>query len=466
MKIIGLSGSGFRKLSAFEMKFSDKGLVPIVGDNEQGKTSVLDFICWMILGNKTLNPDVINWKNEKMEGELLLDKYKIERVYSRKSSKLKVVNRETGAQEKGEIQNFLNTFINELTINPKPFLDENNLGKFKFLMKMLGIDFTEIEKRLTILEDRRLETGRKVKTYGDLDSDVPEQVEKVDLRELLQSKEIIESKNLGFRKMYEDTRRKELQDIEAYNKEQRKKADQLSESKRVLELLEKDKKETLDEITRLENELKQAKLLLKNQNASITDQIKFIEKLPQPEEEKELETITPEPDYEETTKIDEQIRTAYAINEKAEIYGKWLEKKSDKKALEEEYDMYDSEIKEKREEKLRILREADTGVKGLEIREDGVYYKNIHSDNWSDSQGLRIASELALSRIDREKQIEAIFMDRFESYGKKARKEYEDWCNEQGILALVTIVRDEKPTDLKDYFWIEAGEVEFHEEEE
>lgn len=363
MKIIGLKAEGFRKLSAVEMQFSEAGLTPIVGKNQQGKSSIIDFIRWMIWGNKVLNPDIINWEKEKIEGELTLGDYTIERVYTKKSTRLKVRNTKTGKPEEGEVQNFLNTFINELTLNPRPFLDKNDLAKLKFLMELLGIDFTELDKRSVIAEDRRLQCGREIKKFGDLDSQMPEVAEKVDISKLLADKELIETKNQSLRKMYEDSRRKELQDIEAFNKVQREKTERVSNSKRTLELLERDRKETLDEITRLENELKQAKFLLKNQNASIADQIKFIEKLPEPEPEKELETITPEPDYEDTSAIDEKIRNANATNVKADIYEKWKEKKEEKLAKEEEYERYDNEVKEIREEKFRILREANTGVR-------------------------------------------------------------------------------------------------------
>ena len=128
MKIIGLKGNGYRKLSVFEMEFRDKGLIPIYGDNRAGKSTVIDFVRWMILGNKTLNPDIINWDKDVMTGKLRLGDYEIERENKRgKTPKLKVKNVVTGEYESGEVQNFISTFINELTMFPSHDQDSQSV---------------------------------------------------------------------------------------------------------------------------------------------------------------------------------------------------------------------------------------------------------------------------------------------------------------------------------------------------
>ena len=111
MKIIGFKVDGFSCLKAFELKLAEKGLIPFVGKNKAGKTAILRFVYWMFLGNKSLNPDIINWDKEKMEGELYFGDYKIERVHTGKSDRFKVKNTTTDKPEKGEVQNFLNIFM-------------------------------------------------------------------------------------------------------------------------------------------------------------------------------------------------------------------------------------------------------------------------------------------------------------------------------------------------------------------
>lgn len=464
MKIIGLKADGFRKLAAVEMQFSKNGLVPIVGDNEEGKTSILNFIQWMILGNKTLNPDIINWDKDKMNGELTLDNYKIERVYPKKGTpKLKVTNLATGKPETGEVQNFLNTFINELTLNPRPFLDLNTLEKVRLFYKLYKIDFTELDKRLTILEDRRLECGRKVNEYGDLDKDVPEKASRVDTTKLFADRKVIEDKNRKLSEDYAMAKQDEIEKIEVFNKEQREKQKKLSDANQALDSLKADEADSIDEIEELEDKLKVAKEKLAITIDSIKNQTELLEKSPEPESEKPLTSIIPIPELKSTNEIDKQIQDAGEMNTKADLYERHLQRKKGKAEEEKEYDGYNSEIKSIREKKLKTLTETDTKVNGLEIREDGVYYKNVHADNWSDAQSLRIASELCLAQIDRKTQIEAIFLDRFESFGKKAREDFEKWCEEKDVLALVTIVRDELPKDLDKFFFIESGEVEYHE---
>ena len=461
MKIIGLEADGYRKLLAVEMQFTSKGLIPIYGKNKMGKTSLPDFIRWMILGNKELNPDIINWEKDRIKGKLVLGNYEIERVLPKKGTpKLKVKNTITNEYEKGEVQNFLSTFINELTMNPRPFLDLNTLGKLKFLMELLGIDFTDINKQMETLEQDRLLCGREIKKFGDLDDDKPENIKRVNTDKLFSERKKMEARNRENSEEYSMAKQAEIEEIEAFNKVQRL-------GKDTIRNYEAGIKAQKEQISNWQKEIKALQLKIAEQEVLLKERKTKLAELPIPEEEKPLKTSLPDWEPEPTEKIDKQIQEANAINVKADAYEKWQEKKKEKAEKEKEYDGYDGKIKNLREDKLDILKKTNTGVGGLEIREDGLYYKDAHSQNWSDAEALRIASELCLAQIDRDKQIEAIFLDRFESFDDEMREDFDKWCVEKDIQAIVTIVKTKKEqiTDEGNYFYIEDGSVEFVEGE-
>ena len=446
LKIIGFKVDGFRKLKAVEMEFTDKGLTEIRGKNKAGKSSIIDAIEWLIEGNKVLNKDIINDSSEKIRGELKLNKYIIKRTYG-KSSQLEVKNVETNTLEKGEVQNFLNTFINELTFNPRPFLDKTLYQMLQFCLELfadslnkksqevLGMSFADIDKKLTTLEQDRLFCGREVKKFGEIV--IPEKADKIDIADLNAERKLIEARNRRLQREADESNQKKVAEIEAFNKEQRNKMAIKKEIEEDIDHTSDEIKSIQNDISDLEIRLKAKKELLKERGSYKSERIVKFNELPDPEPEKPLSFIGETVHLESTAAIDKQIQEAGAINEKADAYQRAIEKKAEKEDKENEYNAYDGRIKDLREKKLEVLRSIDTGVEGLLIGEDGLYYKGNFSENWSDAEGLMISSELCLARMPK---LRAVFMDRFESFDKDMAEEYRQWAIKNNVLAICTKV--------------------------
>lgn len=457
MKIIGLKVDGIRKLTAVEMEFTDKGLIQIKGKNKQGKTSLIDTIQWIIEGNKKLNADIIQHGKEKAKAELQVGDYVIKRVTTRKSQSLEVRNIRTNKVEKGEVQNFLNTFVNDLTFNPRPFLDQTPLQQLKFAMDLFKIDFTELDRQLTALEQDRLICGREVKKFGDLDEGAPEEFKRVDIDALLKARKRIEQSNLEIRAEYEEARNKELAEIDKFNEEQRRRAAKIKTIQDTRKANDEEIYKTEEKIKELKRQLEQAESWLSGLQETKAELQKEFEELPQPLPLKPLAAEIPEPKYHSLESIDQQIAEANANNVKAEAYERWLEKKAEKREKENEYDALDGKIKRLREKKLETLRAVNTGVEGLEIREDGLYYNGVSSQNWSDSEAIRISSQLCIAQMP---ELRTIFIDRGESFDSESLKELELWAIENDIQAIITIVDSYLPTDIEEgVFYIEEGKV-------
>ena len=473
MKIIGLKVDGIRKLTAVEMQLKDKGLIPIKGKNKQGKSTLIDTVEWLIEGNKVANPQLVQNGKEKAEAELTLGDYKIKRTLA-KNPKLEVRNTLTGALEKGEVQNFLNTFINELTFNPRPFKDKTSVEKFRFCLDLfreklevkskaaLGYDFAGIDTKLSSLEEDRKLVGREVKQFGDLDLNAPAKTSKVDISKILAKKADIEKQNTIKRVDFDKAKQKEIEEINDFNREQR-------EKKSVIDDLKKSINDNLDKMQSMTTEIQELELKLTQLKSGLEIRREYSEKtvkeldlLPQPEPEKPLVSTIPQPEYLSTSEEDSLIQWAIGTNEKAGIYEAWLNKKTEKAAKESIYSDYTQQIQTLRNKKLEILRSIDTGVKGLEIREDGIYYNDVYSENWSDSENLRISAELCLSQMP---ELRAVFIDGAESFDSDSLKDLETWAIENDVQCIVTIVSD-IPEQLENgVFYITEGRVITSEEE-
>ena len=461
LKIIGLKVDGLRKLSAVNLEFKDKGLIPIVGKNKNGKTTLaIDTVKWLIQGNKVLNGDIVKHGQETATAELRIGDYVIERAAG-KSKKFKVTNVTTHKNLDGEVQNFLNTFINELTFNPRPFLDSTPYEKLKFCMDLFKIDFSQINSELKTLEEDRKYCGQQVKRFGEIVA--VDKVEAVNIADLLEAKKQIDMSNRSIMAMYDRAKQAEIEKINEFNKEQREKARKIEVEQDRLTDLQKDEEYTMNLIIKLEEKLKEAKAELKNITNNRADCESKLHLMPKPEPEKPLTVEIKPPVLQDTSEIDTQIEQAFATNEKARQYQEYLAKLKEKTDKEAEYRTYSLKIEALRNQKLEILSNTKTGVDGLEIREDGIYYRGISSENWSDSEGLVISSELCLAQMPR---LRAVFLDRAESLDSDSLAAYGKWAEENNVQAIVTIVKD-IPEELEDgVFYIQEGKVITKEEQE
>lgn len=135
IKIIGLELENVKRVSLLTMKPSVSGLTIIGGDNCQGKTSILDAICYALGGEKH-RPS-----NLKRDGALADPYIKLELsnglVVERKGkiSALKVTD-PTGRKAG---QAILDGFIEELALNLPKFMEGSAKEKAKTLLQILGI---------------------------------------------------------------------------------------------------------------------------------------------------------------------------------------------------------------------------------------------------------------------------------------------------------------------------------------
>jgi Recombinational DNA repair ATPase (RecF pathway) len=217
MKIIGLKADGFRKLTAIEMKFNPDGTTVILGDNAQGKSSILDSIEYLFRGKTTVNDDIIQHSQDKMSAEIDLGEYIVKRVKTKKTDRLEIVNKE-GFKLSDKPQAFLDRLINDLTFDPFPFLNKTGDQKLKFMMDFLMLDTAKIDEQIKQIETDRLICGREGKNLGEAVE--VEKIEAVNIQDLLSNKEQSDKENDSLIDKARQKRDKEIQSAIAYNGEQ------------------------------------------------------------------------------------------------------------------------------------------------------------------------------------------------------------------------------------------------------
>jgi hypothetical protein len=408
MKILGLSIEGVRLIKAIELKFKEKGLIQIRGKNRQGKTSILDSVEMLFKGTKSV-PKNVTTKGEdssRIIGEF--DGYRIERKIKGEKTTIKVTS-EDGKEVKSP-QKFLDTLVNGLTFDPRPFIEKTAEQKMRFLMDELKIDFAEIDAKIKESEEERTAVGRLVKQYGELP--ILQKVEEVDVTMLMSTKEKLDKDNATIQRGID-------------------KRESLSSGLADIDT----------EIEKIVAELEAKKARQQEMTEELAKVNTALDKLG---------------DIADTSELTKAISTASETNKAALAYVTNEVRKKEKRAKQKQYDGYTIKIDDLRAEKKEILRNAPVPIKGLEIRFDGLYYNDIYSENWSDSESMRISCELCAAM---QPELRAIFMDKGEAYDNEQLKALNDWAVENDIQALVTIVDSMDGSRKEDAIYIEAGEV-------
>lgn len=159
VKINQLEIENVKRIKAVQLEPSENGLTVIGGNNNQGKTSVLDTIAWA-LGGDRYKPS-----NPTRDGSLVPPRIKltlsnglvVERTG--KNSTLKVTD--PSGLRSG--QQLLNEFVDEMALNLPKFMAQSNREKADTLLRIIGIGHT-----LTQLQQQEKELYNQRHTIGQI----------------------------------------------------------------------------------------------------------------------------------------------------------------------------------------------------------------------------------------------------------------------------------------------------------
>jgi len=160
MKIIELKSENVKRLKAVTIK-PDGNTVILAGNNEQGKTSVLDSIEMALRGKKSIPARPIRDGQSKAKIVIDLDELIVTRTFTQKGSSLKVENKEGLAYTSP--QQVLDKLLSSVSFDPLEFSHMDSKGQMKTIQDLTGLDFTEVNERRKLLYENRTMTNRDLK---------------------------------------------------------------------------------------------------------------------------------------------------------------------------------------------------------------------------------------------------------------------------------------------------------------
>ncbi|MEG0327773.1 MAG: ATP-binding protein [Erysipelothrix sp.] len=387
IKINKLEIENVKRVKAVQVEPSKTGLTVIGGNNNQGKTSVLDSIAWA-LGGKKYQPS-----NAQREGSVNPPSLKVELsnglVVERKgkNSDLKVLD--PSGNKAG--QALLDSFVEEFALNLPKFMESTNKEKARTLLEIIGVGdkLFELDNQEQKLYQERLAIGKiadSKKKYADelpKHDGVPEEL--VSASDLIKQQQDILSRNAE-----KDRKRKNLAFLE-------------SENTRIKEIIA----DYQSQLETNENDLLEArKTALDLHDES---------------------TIELEANIASVDELNAKIRTNLdkeKAEQEAEYYG-------------QQYTDLDQQIKMVRKERMELLDGADLPLPGLSVIEGELVYNGQQWDNMSGSEQLRVATAIVRKL---KPECGFVLIDKLEQMDLDTMHEFGKWLEQEDLQAIATRV--------------------------
>lgn len=401
MKINKLEIENVKRIRAVRIEPTKNGLTVIGGNNEQGKTSVLDAIMWGLGGDnfrpstpKRTGSDIPPVIKITMSNGLIVER-------KGKNSDLKVTD-PTG--RKGG-QQLLNEFVETLALNLPKFMDASGKEKANTLLRIIGVgdQLTELEFKEKEIYQERLYVGRTAdqKTkfakeqpyYPDAPADL------VSPSELIRQQQEILARN-------GENQRKREQAAQLGNKADRLTA-QINDLERFIE-------EHTRELEQLRDELNQTRsdLAIAAKTAA---------------ELKDESTAELEASIANIDEINRQVR-ANLDKQKAE---------DDARIYAKQYDELTEQLSKVRDQKTALLNNAELPLSGLSVADGELTYNGQKWDNMSGSERLRVATAIVRKLNPK---CGFVLLDKLEQMDLQTLEEFGEWLQKEGLQAIATRV--------------------------
>ena len=401
IKINQLEVENVKRVKAVAMTPTQNGLTVIGGNNNQGKTSILDAIAWA-LGGEKFRPSAAARQDSVLPPHIKLTLSNgliVER--GGKNASLKV----TDPNGKKSGQQLLNEFVEVLALDLPRFMQQSNKDKATTLLKVIGMEeqVRELETREQETYNRRWSVGQEAdrkKKYAEAMPFYPDAPDT-----LVSASELI----------------RRQQDILARNGENQRKRNRLNE-------ITYEKHRIFDEIGRLETqaaelasriaERKQAyEQTARDEEIAKTDAAGLID-----ESTEELER-----DIEQVDAINIKVR-ANLDREKAHQDAEYYQK---------QYQELTEQLERVRTEKVKLLNGAALPLPELSVADGELTYKGRKWDAMSGSDQLRVAT--AIVRAVNPK-CGFVLIDKLEQMDLATLREFGAWLEQERLQAITTRV--------------------------
>lgn len=387
MKINQLEIENVKRIKAVKIEPTANGLTIIGGRNNQGKTSVLDSIAWVLGGDK-FRPSQPQREQSVIPPNLRITMSNglvVER--KGKNSALKVTD--PGGKKGG--QQLLNDFVEQFALNLPKFMESTSKEKAQILLKIIGVgdqlvalereEQEHYNERLTIgrIADQKEKYAKEQPYYNDAPA------------ELVSASELI----------------KKQQDILAQNGENRRKRERLHQ-------LEQEDQRLMEQIQEL----------LKKQEAVRADLA--IARM----DAKDLEDQS-------TAELEQSISDIEEINRKVRANLDKEKAEDDAREYRRQYDQLTKQLNDTRDAKNDLLKKAKLPLPELSIKDGELVYKGQQWDNMSGSDRLKVSTAI-VRKLNPECGF--VLLDKLEQMDLEVLKEFGEWLQAEGLQAIATRV--------------------------
>ncbi len=394
VKINKLEIENVKRVKAVTIEPTSNGLTILGGNNNQGKTSVLDAIAWALGGNKykpskpardgSMNPPTLR---VELSNGLIVER-------KGKNSDLKVTD--PSGQKAG--QQLLDSFVEELALNLPKFIESSAKDKANTLLQIIGVGdkLWELDRKEERLYNERRTIGQiadQKKKYAAEQPHFPEAP-----NELVSIADLIH----------------EQQEILARNGENAKKR--------------QNRENIVNSLHLSEARLKQLKEQLAQEEATheklMGDYIAA---------NKSIEDLVDE----STDEIENSIANIEEINRKVRANLDKEKAEEDAKQYSSQYNNLSKQIQDVRDERTSLLDSADLPLPGLSVEDGELVFEGQKWDNMSGSQQLRVATAIVRKL---KPECGFVLLDKLEQMDIPTLTEFGKWLESEGLQAIATRV--------------------------
>lgn len=401
VKITALEAENVKRIKAVALTPSPTGLTLVGGNNNQGKTSVLDALAWA-LGGDRFRPDAA-----QRDGAIAPAHLKVTLsngvVVERKGKNASLTVTDPTGRRSG--QQLLNAFVEPLALDLPRFMDASDKEKADILLRIIGIGAELHTRDLEIkgLYDKRTFTGQLAAQKKHFAEEMISYPEAPD--EPVSASELI----------------RQQQDILARNGENQRLRAQYAE-------LEQQVQQCVDELKRTRERIATLQQLADELDAKHTKLFN--------QRETARKTVSQLQD-ESTAELEASIRDIEETNRKVRANLEKSRAEDEAAQYASEYDRLTESIQQKRADRMALLNGADLPLPGLSVEDGVLTYKGKHWRDMSGSDQLRVATAI-VRRLNPDCGF--VLLDKLEQMDLTTLTEFAAWLEAEGLQAIATRV--------------------------
>ena len=399
--ITALEAENVKRIKAVAFAPSPTGLTLVGGNNNQGKTSVLDALAWA-LGGERFRPDAA-----QRDGAIAPAHLKVTLsngvVVERKGKNASLTVTDPTGRRSG--QQLLNAFVEPLALDLPRFMDASDKEKADILLRIIGIGAELHTRDLEIkgLYDKRTFTGQLAAQKKHFAEEMISYPEAPD--EPVSASELI----------------RQQQDILARNGENQRLRAQYAE-------LEQQVQQCVDELKRTRERIATLQQLADELDAKHTKLFN--------QRETARKTVSQLQD-ESTAELEASIRDIEETNRKVRANLEKSRAEDEAAQYASEYDRLTESIQQKRADRMALLNGADLPLPGLSVEDGVLTYKGKHWRDMSGSDQLRVAAAI-VRRLNPDCGF--VLLDKLEQMDMTTLQEFSAWLEAEHLQAIATRV--------------------------